>query len=55
MEVSFLLVNTTKMYHFKAKDSEIKPYILCVENISEDFAANTMKNRIKWLRVQFFY
>ena len=41
---SFLFVNTTKMYHFKAKDSEIKPYILCVENISEDFAANTMKN-----------
>ena len=26
---SFLFVNTTKIYQFKAKNSEIKPYPLC--------------------------
>ena len=26
---SFLFVNTVKMYYVKAKDSEIKPYLLC--------------------------
>ena len=35
---SFLFVNTTQIYHFKAKDS-IKPYLLCLGNISKDFAA----------------
>ena len=27
---SFLFVNSTKIYQFKAKDSEIKDYALCV-------------------------
>ena len=27
---SFLFVNATKIYQFKAKDSEIKPYPLCL-------------------------
>ena len=31
---SFLLVNTTKIYQFKAKDSEIKIYPLCLGNVS---------------------
>ena len=36
------------MYQFKAKDSEIKKYPLCLVNILGDFSANnTKKNRIK--------
>ena len=31
------------MYHFKAKDSEIKNFSLCLEDISADFSANSMK------------
>ena len=30
---SFLFVNTTNIYHFKAKDSEIKSYPLCLGKI----------------------
>ena len=30
---SFSCVNATKVYQFKAKDSEIKKYSLCLENI----------------------
>ena len=40
---SFSFVNATKMYQFKAKDSEIKIYSLCLGNISGDFSANNMK------------
>ena len=32
---SFLFVNVTKVYHFKAKNSEIKDYTLCLGNISK--------------------
>ena len=35
---SFLFVNATKIYQFKAKNSEIKVYALCLGNISKDFA-----------------
>ena len=35
---SYLIVNTKKIYQFKAKDSEIKSYPLCLDNISKDFA-----------------
>ena len=38
----FLLVNITKLYHFKAKYSEIKPYPLRFGNIAKDFAVNNM-------------
>ena len=31
------------MYKFKAKDSEMKPYPLCLGNISKDFTLNNMK------------
>ena len=41
---SFLFVNAVKMYQFKAKDSEIKTYILCLGNILKDFTLNSMKN-----------
>ena len=45
---SFLFVNATKIYQFKAKDSEIKDFTLCLGNISKDFTINNMKkNRLK--------
>ena len=31
------------MYLFKANDSEIKPYPLCLGNISKDFTTDDMK------------
>ena len=40
---NFLFVNATKIYQFKAKDSEIKDYSLCLGNISKDFAINKIK------------
>ena len=40
---SFLFVNVTKIFQFKAKDSEIKIYPLCLRDISGDFTANNMK------------
>ena len=40
---SFLFVNATKIYQFKAKTSEIKDYTLCLGNISKDFTINNMK------------
>ena len=40
---SFLFGNATKIYQFKAKDSEMKKYPLCLGNISGDFSANNMK------------
>ena len=40
---SILFVNATKVYQFKAKDSEIKKYPLCLWNISAEFSANNMK------------
>ena len=47
---SFLFVNATKIYQFKANGSEIKIYPLCLGNISQDFTSiNMKKNRIKWI------
>ena len=40
---SFLFVNATKIHQFKAKDSEIKRYPLCLGNISKDFSVDNMK------------
>ena len=42
-DISFLFVNATKIHQFKANDSEIKDYALCLGNISNDFAMNNMK------------
>ena len=42
---SFLFVNATKIYQFKAKDSEIKKYHLCLGRISGDFLANNMMKK----------
>ena len=41
---SFLFVNaTTKIFQFIAKGSEIKPYLLCLGNISKNFTIGNMK------------
>ena len=45
---SFLFANATKIYQFKAKDSDIKDYALCLDNISKDFTIDMCKKRIKW-------
>ena len=41
---SFLFVNAKIIHQSKSKDSEIKPYPLCLRNISKMFRANNMKN-----------
>ena len=43
---SFLFANTTKIYQFKAKDSEKKKYPLCLGNIPGDFPADYMKKTV---------
>ena len=40
---SYLFVNGTKFYKFKAKDSEIVPSPLCLGNISKDWSVDNMK------------
>ena len=41
---SYLFVNGVKIYEFKEKDPEIKPYELCQgNNISKDFTVQKMK------------
>ena len=40
---SYLLVNGTEKIKFKAKDSEINPYELCLGNISKDWSVDNMK------------
>ena len=49
MEVTvFLCVNSVKIYQFKAKYSEIKPYPMCLGNILKGFTVSNMKiNYIK--------
>ena len=40
---SYLFVNSTEIYKFKAKDSEIVPISLCLGNISKDWSVDNMK------------
>ena len=40
---SFQSVDTTKIYQFKANDSEIKQYPLCLGNVSKDCTIDNMK------------
>ena len=40
---SYLFVNGTEIYKFKAKDSEIVASPLCLGNISKDWAVDNMK------------
>ena len=42
-----MFVNATKIYQFKAKDSEIKDHELCLGNISKDFTIKNMKRKKK--------
>ena len=39
----FLYNNGVKIYQFNTKGSEIKSYILCLENISRCFSVNNLK------------
>ena len=53
-----LYVNATKVYQFKAKEPEIKDYILCFGNISKYFTINNMaktglKGVVKFFSVDF--
>ena len=40
---SYLFVNGTEMYKFKAKDAEIVASSLCLGNISKDWSIDNMK------------
>ena len=51
---SFLFANTTKVYQFKAKNSEIKEYALCLGNVSKGFPINNMKKTGLKESVNFF-
>ena len=42
---SYLLVNGTEIIKFKAKDSEISAYSLCLGNISKDWTNDNMKKK----------
>ena len=42
----FLFINAVKIYQFKAKDSEIKPYSLFLVNIEKTFRVDNMKKNI---------
>ena len=44
---SYLFVNGTEIYKFKAKDSEIVPNPLCLGNISKDWLVGNMKKKKK--------
>ena len=39
----YLFVNDTEIIKFKAKDSENKPYPLCLGNISKDWSVDSLK------------
>ena len=41
--IAFSFVNVAKMFQFKVKDSEIKPYPSCLVNILKDFTLGNMK------------
>ena len=42
---SYLFVNGTEIYEFKAKDSEIVASPLCLGNISKDWSTDNMKKK----------
>ena len=43
---SYLFINGIEIIKFKAKDSEIVAYGLCLGNISKDLSENNMKNTV---------
>ena len=48
---SYLFVNGKEIINFKAKDSEIEPYALCLGGLSKDFSP--LNNWIKWIYSSF--
>ena len=44
---SYLFVNGTEIYKFKAKDSEIVATQLCLQNISKDWSVDYVKKTNK--------
>ena len=48
-------VNAAQIYQLKAKDSEIKYYVLCLGNISKHFTINNMKKKQDEKEVQNFF
>ena len=42
---SYLFVNGTEIYKFKAKDSEIVATLLCLGNISKDWSVDNIKKQ----------
>ena len=50
---SCLFVNGTEIIKFKAKDSEILAYSLCLGNISKDWINGNMKKKKQDLMVTF--
>ena len=45
---SYLFVNGTEIYKFKAKDSEIAATPLCLGNISNDWSADNMRKKTRF-------
>ena len=43
---SFLFVNGTEIYKFKAKDSEVVASLLCLGNISKNWLTDNMKKQV---------
>ena len=48
---SYLFVNGTEIYKFKAKDSEIFVGPICLGNISKDWPVDNMKKKLDLLAV----
>ena len=44
---SYLFVNGTEIYKFKAKESETVASPLCLGNISKDFSVDNMKKKTR--------
>ena len=42
---SFLYLSGIKLYHFKAKDSKLKPYLLCLGNTLKYFTVKNIKKK----------
>ena len=51
---SYLFVNSTEIYKFKAKDSEIVASPLCLVNISKDWSTVKMKKKQVLMSISMF-
>ena len=43
--MAFLYAYSMKVYQFKANESEIRPYSLCMKNISKGLTVNMKKTK----------